>query len=184
MFVKIKTFHRKKIVAVFALCMAAMLFLIGRLGYLMLLRADYYSEKAQDLHERERSIKAARGKILDCNGKVLADNKTVCTISVIHSQIKEPEKVIDVLTEELGLERDQVKKRVEKNSSIERIKTNVDKQTGDKIREYDLAGVKVDERPWDPPRYEHKSGMIIPRYANTGEDCGSATHGTIRRHHS
>ncbi len=130
---------------VFALCMAAMLFLIGRLGYLMLLRADYYSEKAQDLHERERSIKAARGKILDCNGKVLADNKTVCTISVIHSQIKEPEKVIDVLTEELGLERDQVKKRVEKNSSIERIKTNVDKQTGDKIREYDLAGVKVDE---------------------------------------
>ena len=145
MFVKIKTFHRKKIVAVFALCMAAMLFLIGRLGYLMLLRADYYSEKAQDLHERERSIKAARGKILDCNGKVLADNKTVCTISVIHSQIKEPEKVIDVLTEELGLERDQVKKRVEKNSSIERIKTNVDKQTGDKKREYDLAGVKVDE---------------------------------------
>ena len=145
MFVKIKTFHRKKIVAVFALCMAAMLFLIGRLGYLMLIRADYYSEKAQDLHERERSIKAARGKILDCNGKVLADNKTVCTISVIHSQIKEPEKVIDVLTEELGLERDQVKKRVEKNSSIERIKTNVDKQTGDKIREYDLAGVKVDE---------------------------------------
>lgn len=145
LFVKIKTFHRKKIVSVFALCMAAMLFLIGRLGYLMLLRADYYSEKAQDLHERERSIKAARGKILDCNGKVLADNKTVCTISVIHSQIKEPEKVIDVLTEELGLERDQVKKRVEKNSSIERIKTNVDKQTGDKIREYDLAGVKVDE---------------------------------------
>ena len=145
MFVKIKTFHRKKIVAVFALCMAAMLFLIGRLGYLMLLRADYYSEKAQDLHERERSIKAARGKILDCNGKVLADNKTVFTISVIHSQIKEPEKVIDVLTEELGLERDQVKKRVEKNSSIERIKTNVDKQTGDKIREYDLTGVKVDE---------------------------------------
>lgn len=145
LFVKIKTFHRKKIVAVFALCMAAMLFLIGRLGYLMLLRADYYSEKAQDLHERERSIKAARGKILDCNGKVLADNKTVCTISVIHSQIKEPEKVIDVLTEELGLERNQVKKRVEKNSSIERIKTNVDKQTGDKIREYDLAGVKVDE---------------------------------------
>ena len=145
MFVKIKTFHRKKIVAVFALCMAAMLFLIGRLGYLMLLRADYYSEKAQDLHERERSIQAARGKILDCNGKVLADNKTVCTISVIHGQIKEPEKVIDVLTEELGLERNQVKKRVEKNSSIERIKTNVDKQTGDKIREYDLAGVKVDE---------------------------------------
>ena len=145
MFVKIKTFHRKKIVVVFALCMVAMLFLIGRLGYLMLLRADYYSEKAQDLHERERSIKAARGKILDCNGKVLADNKTVCTISVIHSQIKEPEKVIDVLTEELGLERNQVKKRVEKNSSIERIKTNVDKQTGDKIREYDLAGVKVDE---------------------------------------
>lgn len=139
------TFHKKKIWVVFLCCVLMITGLAGRLFYLMCFRSDYYYEKAKDLHERERDIKAARGKILDARGKVLASNRTVCTISVIHSQIKEPEKVIDVLTEELGLERDQVKKRVEKNSSIERIKTNVDKQTGDKIREYDLAGVKVDE---------------------------------------
>ena len=139
------TFHKKKIWVVFVCCILMMSGLIGRLVYLMCFRSDHYYEKAKDLHERERDIKAARGKILDAKGNVLASNRTVCTISVIHSQIKEPEKVIDVLTEELGLERDQVKKRVEKNSSIERIKTNVDKQTGDKIREYDLAGVKVDE---------------------------------------
>lgn len=139
------TFHKKKIWVVFLCCVLMITGLAGRLFYLMCFRSDYYYEKAKDLHERERDIKAARGKILDARGKVLASNRTVCTISVIHSQIKEPEKVIDVLTEELGLERDQVKKRVEKNSSIERIKTNVDKQTGDKIREYDLTGVKVDE---------------------------------------
>ena len=139
------TFHKKKIWVVFVCCILMMSGLIGRLVYLMCFRSDHYYEKAKDLHERERDIKAARGKILDAKGNVLASNRTVCPISVIHSQIKEPEKVIDVLTEELGLERDQVKKRVEKNSSIERIKTNVDKQTGDKIREYDLAGVKVDE---------------------------------------
>ena len=142
---KNKTYHRKKTVLLWVLCMGMMVGLAGRLVYLCVFRSVYYSEKADDLHERERGIKAARGRILDANGEVLAANRTVCTISVIHSQIKEPEKVIDVLTEELGLERDQVKKRVEKNSSIERIKTNVDKQTGDKIREYDLAGVKVDE---------------------------------------
>ena len=139
------TFHKRKVWIVFLLCMAMTAGLIGRLVYLMGFRSDYYYEKAENLHERERDIKAARGRILDATGKVLAANKTVCTVSVIHSQIKEPEKVIDVLTEELGLERDQVKKRVEKNSSIERIKTNVDKQTGDKLRDYDLAGVKVDE---------------------------------------
>lgn len=139
------TFHKKKIWVVFLCCVLMITGLAGRLFYLMCFRSDYYYEKAKDLHERERDIKAARGKILDARGKVLASNRTVCTISVIHSQIKEPEKVIDVLTEELGLERNQVKKRVEKNSSIERIKTNVDKQTGDKIREYDLTGVKVDE---------------------------------------
>ena len=142
---KNKTFHKKKILVVFLAAFILILYLIGRLVYLMVFDAEYYQQKAEDLHERERDIKAARGEIIDRNGTVLATNRTVCTISVIHSQIKEPEKVIDVLTEELGLERDQVKKRVEKNSSIERIKTNVDKQTGDKIREYDLAGVKVDE---------------------------------------
>ena len=167
MFVKIKTFHRKKIVAVFALCMAAMLFLIGRLGYLMLLRADYYSEKAQDLHERERSIKAARGKILDCNGKVLADNKTVCTISVIHSQIEDPEKVIAVLTKELGMSEETVRKRVEKVSSIERIKTNVEKETGDAIRAYELAGVKIDE---DYKRYYPYNELASKVIGFTGGD--------------
>ena len=167
MFVKIKTFHRKKIVAVFALCMAAMLFLIGRLGYLMLLRADYYSEKAQDLHERERSIKAARGKILDCNGKVLADNKTVCTISVIHSQIEDPEKVIAVLTKELGMSEETVRKRVEKVSSIERIKMNVEKETGDAIRSYELAGVKIDE---DYKRYYPYNELASKVIGFTGGD--------------
>ena len=167
MFVKIKTFHRKKIVAVFALCMAAMLFLIGRLGYLMLLRADYYSEKAQDLHERERSIKAARGKILDCNGKVLADNKTVCTISVIHSQIENPEKVIEKLSEFLEMDADQVRKKVEKISSIERIRSNVDKRTGDKIRNLGLAGVKVDE---DFKRYYPYNELASKVLGFTGGD--------------
>ena len=167
MFVKIKTFHRKKIVSVFALCMAAMLFLIGRLGYLMLLRADYYSEKAQDLHERERSIKAARGKILDCNGKVLADNKTVCTISVIHSQIENPEKVIEKLSEFLEMDADQVRKKVEKISSIERIRSNVDKRTGDKIRNLGLAGVKVDE---DFKRYYPYNELASKVLGFTGGD--------------
>lgn len=142
---KLRTFHRRKIVTVFLICMAALIVLVSRLGYLMLARSDYYSEKAQNLHERERSIKAARGKILDCNGKILADNKTVCTISVIHSQIKDAKKVTEVLAHELEMTEDEVKKRVEKVSSIERIKTNVEKATGDKIREYNLAGVKVDE---------------------------------------
>ena len=142
---KLRTFHRRKVVTVFLICMAALIALVSRLGYLMLARSDYYSEKAQNLHERERSIKAARGKILDCNGKILADNKTVCTISVIHSQIKDAKKVTEVLAHELEMTEDEVKKRVEKVSSIERIKTNVEKATGDKIREYNLAGVKVDE---------------------------------------
>ena len=142
---KLRTFHRRKVVTVFLICMAALIVLVSRLGYLMLARSDYYSEKAQNLHERERSIKAARGKILDCNGKILADNKTVCTISVIHSQIKDAKKVTEVLAHELEMTENEVKKRVEKVSSIERIKTNVEKATGDKIREYNLAGVKVDE---------------------------------------
>ena len=142
---KLRTFHRRKIVTVFLICMAALIVLVSRLGYLMLARSDYYSEKAQNLHERERSIKAARGKILDCNGKILADNKTVCTISVIHSQIKDAKKVTEVLAHELEMTEDEVKKRVEKVSSIERIKTNGEKATDDKIREYNLAGVKVDE---------------------------------------
>ena len=125
-----------------ALILAA---LIGRLIYLMVFDAEYYQELAQDLHEREREIKAARGEIVDRNGVVLATNRTVCTISVIHSQLEEPEEVISVLGRELGLSEAEVRKKVEKVSSMEKIKTNVDKETGDRIRGYDLAGVKVDE---------------------------------------
>lgn len=145
MFDKTKTYHRRKIVVVFFLCVLMLAGLMGRLVYLMIFRSDYYQEKADALHERERSIKAARGKIIDSTGTVLATNRTVCTVSVIHSQIEDPETVISVLCKELGLSEETVRKRVEKVSSIERIKANVDKETGDKIRSYDLAGVKVDE---------------------------------------
>ena len=145
MFDKTKTYHRRKIVVVFFLCVFMLAGLMGRLVYLMIFRSDYYQEKADELHERERSIKAARGKIIDRTGTVLATNRTVCTVSVIHSQIKEPEKVIEVLAKELGISEETVRKRVEKVSSIERVKANVDKEVGDKIRSYDLAGVKVDE---------------------------------------
>lgn len=140
-----KTYHRKKIVVVFFLCALMLAGLMGRLVYLMVFRSEYYQEKADALHERERSIKAARGKIIDRTGKVLATNRTVCTVSVIHSQIKDPARVISVLSKELGLPEETVQKRVEKVTSIERIKANVDKETGDRIRGYDLAGVKVDE---------------------------------------
>ena len=142
---KNKTFHKKKTVVVFLVCAALLVGLSGRLVYLMVFRSDYYAQKADDLHERERKIKAARGRILDCNGTVLAANKTVCTISVIHSQIEEPEKVKAMLVKELGISEEEAKKRVEKVSSIERVKTNVEKEVGDRIREYNLSGVKVDE---------------------------------------
>ena len=142
---KNKTYNKKKIMVVF-LCAALILAaLIGRLVYLMIFDAEYYQELAQDLHEREREIKAARGEIVDRNGVVLATNRTVCTISVIHSQVEEPEEVISVLSRELGLDEAEVRKKVEKVSSMEKIRTNVDKETGDRIRGYDLAGVKVDE---------------------------------------
>ena len=111
----------------------------------MIFKSEYYSQKAVQLHERERSIKAARGRILDSTGTVLADNETVCTISVIHSQIKDKERVIGVLAKELSLSEQYVRKRVEKVSSIEKIKSNVSKDVGDSIRNYDLDGVKVDE---------------------------------------
>lgn len=142
---KNKTYNKKKIMIVF-LCAALILaVLIGRLVYLMVFDAEYYQELAQDLHEREREIKAARGEIVDRNGVVLATNRTVCTISVIHSQVEEPEEVISVLSRELGLDEGEVREKVEKVSSMEKIKTNVDKEIGDRIRGYDLAGVKVDE---------------------------------------
>ena len=130
---------------VFLCALIVILGLTGRLVYLMVFDAEYYQEKAKSLHEREREIKAARGEIIDRNGTVLATNKTVCTISVIHSQIKEPERVIKELSSILGLEEETVRKRVEKVSSMERIKTNVEKEVGDKIRNLELDGVKVDE---------------------------------------
>ena len=133
-----KTYNKKKTVIVFAVCMVMLAGLAGRIFYLMVIRSEYYTQKADDLHERERKIKAARGKIIDRSGVVLADNRSVCTISVIHSQIKEPKKVIDMLVKELELSPQEARERVEKVSSIERIKTNVPKETGDRIREYDL----------------------------------------------
>ncbi|MDD2972820.1 MAG: penicillin-binding transpeptidase domain-containing protein [Lachnospiraceae bacterium] len=142
---KNKTAHRKKICILCALCFGVFLYLIGRLSYLMIGCSEYYTEKAQDLHERERVIKAARGKILDANGKVLATNRTVCTISVIHSQIEQPEQVIQMLARELSVEENVIRKRVEKVSAIEKIKSNVSKEIGDRIRTYEYAGVKVDE---------------------------------------
>ncbi len=115
-----KTFHKKKVLVVFFCCIAMLAGLLGRLVWLMVVQSDYYSKKAQQLHERERDIKAARGQIIDANGVVLAANKTVCTISVIHNQIKEPEKVIAMLSKELGLDGEKVRKRVEKVSSLSR----------------------------------------------------------------
>ena len=140
-----KTFNRKKVMIVFVAVFFIMMFLIGRLVYLMIFCSEYYGNKAENLHERERDIKAARGKLLDANGTVLATNKSVCTISVIHNQIEEPEKVIEMLVRELGIPEETARKRVEKVSSIERVKTNVAKETGDAIRAYGLSGVKVDE---------------------------------------
>lgn len=164
---KNKTFHKKKIVVVFVCCVTVMAGLIGRLVWLMGFRSDYYYEKAEDLHERERDIKAARGEIIDASGKVLASNKTVCTISVIHSQVKNPEKVIAVLTEELGMDEEDVRTRVEKVSSIERIKTNVEKEVGDRIRKYQLDGVKVDE---DYKRYYPYGSLASKVIGFTGGD--------------
>lgn len=150
------------------LCAAVMIFgLIGRLIYLMVFDAEYYQELAEDLHEREREIKAARGEIVDRNGVVLATNRTVCTISVIHSQIEDPEMVIRILAEELEMEESDVRERVEKVSSMEKIKTNVEKETGDRIREYDLAGVKVDE---DYKRYYPYDDLASKVLGFTGGD--------------
>lgn len=164
---KNKLFHRKKILTVFFGCTLVFVGLFGRLVYLCGFKADYYARKATELHERERSIKAARGKILDRNGVVLADNKTVCTVSVIHNQIEDAEAVTKMLCEELGLTEEYVKKRVEKYSSMERIKSNVDKSIGDRIREYDMAGVKVDE---DYKRYYPYDTLASKVLGFTGGD--------------
>ena len=164
---KNKTFHKKKILVVFLAAFILILYLIGRLVYLMVFDAEYYQQKAEDLHERERDIKAARGEIIDRNGTVLATNRTVCTISVIHSQIENPEKVIEKLSEFLEMDAGQVRKKVEKISSIERIRSNVDKRTGDKIRNLGLAGVKVDE---DFKRYYPYNELASKVLGFTGGD--------------
>lgn len=161
------TFHKRKIIVVFLGSILLLLALMGRLGWLMLGRSEYYGKKAQDLHERERSIKAERGEIWDRNGTVLAANRTVCTVSVIHSQITDPERVIRVLTEELDMEEEKVRARVEKRSSIERIRTNVPKETGDRIRQQELAGVKVDE---DYRRYYPFGNLASTVIGFTGGD--------------
>lgn len=162
-----RTFHRNKTVTVMFLCLAIFMILIGRLVYLMVFQSEYYTQKAKELHERERSIKAARGRIIDANGEILADNKTVCTISVIHNQIEDAEQVIEILSKELGLSEEYVRKRVEKYSSIEKIKSNVDKAVGDSIRSYELAGVKVDE---DYKRYYPYGSLASKVLGFTGGD--------------
>ena len=154
----------------FIVCLLSVLALLGlcvRVGFIMIMQSEHYGEQAKQLHERERDIKAARGRIIDATGTVIADNKTVCTISVIRSQLKDPEKVIDALSSELGLSKEYVKKQVEKRSSRERIKSNVDKETGDKIRNLDLAGVKVDE---DYKRYYPYGELASKAIGFTGGD--------------
>ena len=164
---KNKTYHKKKILVVFTCAFLILTGLIGRLVYLMVFDAEYYQKRAEDLHKRERKIKAARGEIVDRNGVVLATNKTVCTISVIHSQIKEPERVTEILAKELEMDQAEVRKRVEKVSSMEKVKTNVEKEVGDKIREYNLDGVKVDE---DYKRYYPYDSLASKVLGFTGGD--------------
>ena len=164
---KNKTFHRKKTVWAFALCLAAFVGLAGRLVYLMVYQSAYYTQAAEELHQRERNIKAKRGRIIDATGTVLADNRTVCNISVIHNQISDPDKVVEVLAKELDLEEEYVRKRVEKYTAIEKIKSNVDKSVGDAIRAYQLDGVKVDE---DYKRYYPFDSLASKVLGFTGGD--------------
>lgn len=164
---KNKTYIRRKELIVFACAGLLLIGLVGRLAYLMIFEAEYYQEKAESLHERERQIKAARGEIIDANGVVLATNKTVCTISVIHNQLTNAEEVIRILTQELGLDEAIVRKKVEKVSSRELIKSNVEKEIGDRIREYELDGVKVDE---DFKRYYPYNELASKVLGFTGSD--------------
>ena len=166
-FMRNKTYNKKKMLVVFLSALLMIFFLIARLVYLMIFDVAYYQQKAKTLHEREREIKAARGEVIDRNGKVLATNKAVCTISVIHSQITDPERVIQVLADELGIEKEMIRKRIEKVSSREKIKTNVEKETGDRIRAYELDGVKVDE---DFKRYYPYDNLASKVLGFTGGD--------------
>lgn len=163
----VKTYHRKKLLVSITCVILALLLISIRLLYVCVFQSSYYLEKAQKLHERERDIKALRGEILDRNGVMLASNKTVCTVSVIHSQITQPQEVIQMLVKELDITEEAARKRVEKVSSIERVKTNVDKETGDRIREYNYSGVKVDE---DYKRYYPYSKLCSKVLGFTGSD--------------
>ena len=163
----VKTYHRKKLLVSITCVILALLLISIRLLYVCVFQSSYYLEKARKLHERERDIKALRGEILDRNGVVLASNKTVCTVSVIHSQITQPQEVIQMLVKELDITEEAARKRVEKVSSIERVKTNVDKETGDRIREYNYSGVKVDE---DYKRYYPYSKLCSKVLGFTGSD--------------
>ncbi|HHV11927.1 MAG TPA: PASTA domain-containing protein [Clostridiales bacterium] len=164
---KSRTYNRRNILTVVVVVLIVAVSLVARLGYLMIFKSEDYAERAQALHERERSIKAKRGSIYDANGTLLATNKPVCTISVIHAQITDPDRVVEVLSELLGLSEEKVRKRVEKVSSIERIKSNVDKEIADKIREYDLNGVMVDE---DYKRYYPYGSLASKVIGFTGSD--------------
>lgn len=162
-----KTYNKKKMLVVFLAAVLMIVGLLARLVFLMIFDAEYYQKLAEDLHEREREIKAARGEIVDRNGTILATNKTVCTISVIHSQIKDADLVVEILSNELGIDKSNVRKKVEKVSSMERVKTNVEKEIGDRIRDYDLAGVKVDE---DYKRYYPYDTLASKVLGFTGGD--------------
>ncbi len=166
-FERVRIFHQKKLFIYWIFIVCACTVLVVRLGFLMIVAADDYGSRAIDVQERERDIKAARGRILDINGVVLADNTTVCTVSVIHSQIEDPEAVISMLCRELSLSEEYVRARVEKYTSIERIRSNVDKETGDRIRSYGYAGVKVDE---DYKRYYPYGELASKVLGFTGGD--------------
>ncbi|MBQ7797125.1 MAG: peptidoglycan glycosyltransferase [Lachnospiraceae bacterium] len=161
------THHRKKILIIALGSAILMLGLIGQLGYLMIFQSEHYSELADELHERERTIKAARGEIVDRNGTVIATNRTVCTVSVVYNQVEDRETVIEVLVDALELSEEEVRKKVEKRSSREIIKTNVDKAVGDQIRSHGLAGVKVDE---DYKRYYPYDSLASKVLGFTGAD--------------
>ena len=164
---QVKTIHRKMLLLyVWAVAVFCML-VVGKLAYLMIFKSEHYTKKALEVQERERKIKAPRGQILDRNGKVIASNKTVCTVSVIYNQIKNPDRVVDVLSKELGLDEAEVREKVEKKSIREKIKSNLPKETGDKIREYNLEGVKVDE---DYKRYYPYESLASKVLGFTGAD--------------
>lgn len=158
---------KRKLMVGVTLAAVVIVLLLVRLAVIMLVESEYYGQRAKELHERERPIKAARGRIISGDGTVLASNKTVCTISVVHAQITEPDKVIDVLSSELGMDREKVAKSVHKVSSMERIKTNVTKEIGDAIREYGLDGVKIDE---DSRRYYPFGNLASKVIGFTGSD--------------